>query len=398
MSELTNTSTGPTDILRLFREDLDPSERVEAFKTASEQLNEQLEQIATPENVDRINETFDIKLVLNSHGDAINVGQSLAVVGNPLITFVENAGDTEIVKNGLFEYSANNAFDVRFNGMPPRKPIYTPPNPSDWGYWRDRGLLNKGSIIAPVDIRHYSRRLLDALMGSDYDQQFLNGSVPGYELKSKSIEELIDAEQQKGLLVLYSNAVRELTSTKQVLETLNHFQATEHGEPVYGAEISDRLRALMQKTRIENGKVPVGIIYGTGHHTMWHLYKKFGVEVSRTFAGAADEPGRALYLGSVKNQFFASHVFGISDERARKYATQLVLEGMLWEPIDNMHEHGYAMADHQVAGSVWRKVMKLARDKQLVENIADLHQDFKTNPLCMVPILEAAGIRLTKIG
>lgn len=390
--------TSPTDILRLFREDLDPIDRVNAFEQASEQLREQVETLASPERVAAINERFKLLFVFNSHGSDINAAQSIEAGGEPFISFVENAGDAEITDSGLFGFSVGNAFNMRFNGLSASKPLTYPGMATDdFGYWRDRGLLSKGSLIAPVDIRHYSRRLLDALMGNDYDQQFLSGTIPGYALRNKEIEKLLEEQRQKGLLVMHSNAVRELTSAKQVLETLQQLDEVEAGGANFGEENSDRLRALLQKARIAGDPLAANVIYGTGHHTMVHIYRKLGINVERIFPGKEDAPGNLSYSGAVLDQFFSSHPFGITDEKAQEYAAQLVMEGMLWEPITNTAEHGLIVRNRKVASKLWMTVMKAARQKNLTDNIESIHAEFRANPLSVVPILEAAGLEFIKI-
>ncbi len=386
-----------TDILRLFREDINPSERVDAFRVASEQLREEIDTIATPENIDKINDNFDLILVFNSHGDSVHTGQSLEHLKNKFITFVENAGDAEIRESGLFGLSLSSAFNKKFNNQEASRPLYNPSSPQDFGYWRDRGLLEAGSIIAPVDIRHYSRRLLDALMGNDYDQQFLNRSVPGFELRSKELDVLLENQGQRGLLVMYSNSVRELTSTKQVMETLLQLLNTEEGGDDFGEINSDKMRALIQKSRVENGKIPVGVMYGTAHHALFHLYKGLGIECDRVFPGKEDAPGHLSFSGSILDQFFSSHAFGIDENRINKYASQLVLEGMLWEVIDNNVEYGLVPKNRDVVNNLFRKISKTSRDQNILDNLPEIHENFRVNPLSVLPILESAGVYLIKI-
>ncbi len=388
----------PTDILRLFREDLDPSDRVDAFRVASEQLADQVDEIATLENVSRINENYDITFIFNSHGDLVHVAQSMEAMGNPFITFVENAGDTDIAQSGVFGYSVNNAFEITFNGAAPNIPPFNAPSPQDFGYWRDRGLLAKGSLIAPVDIRHYSKRLLDALMGNDYDQQFLNRSVPGYELRQKEFSTLVEEQQTRGELVMYSNAVRELTSTKQVLETLLQVLDTQNGHDAFGTGISDKVRALAQKARLSSdSKIPVAILYGTGHHSMMHVYRKLGIECDREFPGKVDIDGALKFHGSILDQFFSAHPFGLGNENKHKYAQQLVLEGMLWDLVNNPVEYGLVPSKRSVAIGIWKAIHRAARDRDSLDGIEEIHRNYQTDPHTILPLLEKAGIRLTKI-
>ncbi|QQS18198.1 hypothetical protein IPL68_06220 [Candidatus Saccharibacteria bacterium] len=400
LSYFIRMSNTPKDILRLFREDLNPEDRVNAFQSAAEQLHDQVTVLASPERVITINARYHLLFVFNAHGNSINAAQSIEAGGSPFISFVENAGDAEIADSKLFGYSVGNAFDMQFNVQPPRMPFYLPPQPrEDFGYWRDRGLLARSSLIAPVDIRHYSRRLLDALMGNDYDQQFLNRSIPGRELRQKELGQLLEEQGQKGRLVMYSNAVRELTSTKQVLETLEQIDAVEEGSSSFGTENSDKVRALAQRARIntDDGRLPVNIVYGTGHHTMVHIYRNLGIEALRVFAGKADVLGHLSYSGTVLDQFFSSHPFGITDEKVAKYSAQLVLEGMLWEPIDNAVEHGIIPKDRANFMAAWITVMKTARRQDLIDRLADIHAEFRTNPLSTLPILEAAGLEFIRI-
>lgn len=390
-----STPEPSTDILRLFREDLNPEDRVSAFRSAAEQLQSQVDALATPERVRAINERYNLLFVFNSHSNSMNAAQSIEAGGHPFITFVENAGDAEITDSNLFGYSVGNAFDMRFNRQSPRMPFYPPQRSGDdFGYWRDRGLLARGSLIAPVDIRHYSRRLLDALMGNDYDQQFLNSSITGRELREKELGQLVEERGQKGRLVTYSNAVRELTSAKQVLETLGHLDAVERGSSSFGVANSDKIRALAQQARLNahDNRLPVNIVYGTGHHAMVHIYRNLGIDVRRVFPGKSDTPGHLSYAGTILDQFFSSHPFGITDEKVAKYSAQLVLEGMLWEPLDNAVEHGIIPRNRATAMSAWPTVMRLARRQDLVDNLPELHANFRANPLCMLPILESAGL------
>jgi hypothetical protein len=393
-------SEAPTDILRLFREDLNPEDRVNAFQSAAGQLHDQVNVLASAERVAAINERYSLLFVFNSHGNSINAAQSIEAGASPFISFVENAGDAEIADSNLFGYSVSNAFDLQFNGQSPRKPFYPPPQPGeDFGYWRDRGLLARGSLIAPVDIRHYSRRLLDALMGNDYDQQFLNRSIPGQELHQKELEQLLEEQGQKGRLVMYSNAVRELTSTKQVLETIEQIDDVEEGSSSFGTENTDKVRALAQRARInaDDGRLPVNIIYGTGHHAMVHVYRNLGIEAPRIFPGKADASGHLSYSGTILDQFFSSHPFGITDERVAKYSAQLVLEGMLWEPIDNAVEHGIIPKNRENFIAAWSTVMKTARRQDLIDDLPEVHADFRANPLSTLPILESAGLEFISI-
>jgi hypothetical protein len=387
-----------TDILRLFREDLTLGDRVTAFQQAADQLRDEVLALATPSNVTRINGNFDIAFVFNSHGDAIDAGQSTAVLQNPFIAFVENAGDEDIGKNLLFTKSTENAFNIRFNGAEPMLPQFPLTRDNGWAYWRDRGILARGSIIAPIDIRHYSRRLLDALMGSDYDQSYLNSSIPVLELRSSSFDELHERQKQKGLLIMHSNAVRELTSTKQVLETLLQCLETEQGSSSFAPDIQDKIRAIAQKDRLSYGKLPVYIIYGGAHHAAVHILRKMGIKAGRQFPGGVDVPGKPKYIGTVKDQFFSIHPFGITDEQTDRYARQHILESILWAPVDLGAEYGMVPESDQTMINFWYKINYAARRTELISRVDQIFDEFKRDPMVPVRILRKYGIKLRAIG
>lgn len=387
-----------TDILRLFREDLTLGDRVDAFKHAADQLRDEVNILATERNVSRINKNFDTTFIFNNHGDGTDAGQSTALLEKPFITFVENAGDEDIAKSAYFALSADNAFNIRFNTSQPTQVPFALTRENGWSYWRDRGLLTRGSIIAPIDIRHYSRRLLDALMGSDYDQNYLNSSIPVNELKNSSFDELLEQQKQKGLLIMHSNAVRELTSTKQVLGTLLGCLDTEKGKTSFEAGVSDKIRAIMQKDRMISKKLPVYIIYGSGHHTVSHLFNRLGLNVAREFPGSQDIPGRFKQLGKVKDQFFAAHPFGLTDEQVEKYAKQHILESILWAPLDMPADYDMIPESDQTMLFFWNKLNYAARRPELVESIKDIFESYQKDPHVPVKILHDHGIKLRSIG
>ncbi len=388
----------PTDILRLFREDLDAGDRVDAFRQAADQIRGEVEALATPENIARINDNYSVKFVFNSHGDGIDAGQSLRSIEGPFITFVENAGDADIANNRLFSISLNNAFDMDFNGASPLQSQTPPTRETAWAYWRDRGLLAKGSIIMPVDVRYYSKRLLDALMGNDYDQQYLNSSVPMATLHAQPFDELLEEQKQKGLLVMHSNAVRELTSTKQVMQTLLLCLGPKGADAMLEPALADKLAALAQKRRGDAGKLPANILYGSGHHTMFHVFRQLGIEVERDFPGAVDMPGALKFAGTTRDQFFSAHPFDMEDSDADRYARQHIIESILWCPLDNPMEYGLVPESDDMVKNLWLRIAYVARRPDLVEAAEQLHEDFKNDPLVPVKILADYGIRLQPIS
>jgi hypothetical protein len=399
---MTSTPESRIDLFSMFKEDMLPSVRVAGFKHVAAELEDELGNVATPENVDTLNGLFNIKIVFNSHGDAINAGQTLKMVDeNPFISFTEGVGDREIEESGTFSYSVENAFDMNFDGSEPRTPLYIPPPDQvydSYGYWTERGLLSKGSMIANVDVRSYARRLLDALIGSDYDQQFLNQTIPQYELRTKPFEELIEGQRQRGQLIMHSNAVRELTSTKQVLETLMQVSGTSSGEEMVNAEISSKVRALFNERQInQDGDIPVNIIYGFGHHALLHVYKNLGINVSRKFASKDELPGPFKAIGKPIDQFFSAHPFGLGDETIDKYSRQLLLEAVLWDPIRNYFENGLVPVDHATMGSLWFQISRLARSEKLTDRLEDILEDFQQSPISAITMLEEDGVELSRI-
>lgn len=387
-----------TDILRLFREDLDASDRVDAFRQAADQIRGEVEDLATPESIDRINENYLVKFVFNSHGNGIDAGQSLRSIQKPFVTFVENAGDADLANNTLFNVSLNNAFDMDYNGGSPVQPV-TPPTPDTaWSHWRDRGLLAKGSIIMPIDVRHYSKRLLDALMGNDYDQQYLSSSIPMASILGQSFDDLLEDQKQKGLLVMHSNAVRELTSTKQVIQTLLLCLDPKDTDTMLEPSLVDKLVALSQKRRENTGKLSANIVYGSGHHTMFHVFRQLGIEVERDFPGGVDMPGSLRFAGTTRDQFFAAHPFGMTNDDAERYTKQHIIESILWCPLENPIEYGLVPESDDMVANLWLNIARISRRPELVESVEQLHEDFKNNPDIPVRILEDHGIRLQKIG
>ena len=385
-----------TDILRLFREDLSSTDRVEAFKQSAEQLREQVDQLASPENVAIINECFDLNFIFNSHGGAINAGQSIRAANSPFITFVENAGDEDISQNALFNISLNNAFEMTFHKSSPLIPL-KPADENSWGYWRDRGLMGKGSIVAPIDIRHYSKRLLDALMGSDYDQNYLNQVVPNFDLQNKPYEEVLEEQKQKGHLIMYSNAVRELTSTKQVIETLLDCIEARDG-PGFSDDTSIKMRALVQEQRMRQDKLNAYVIYGTAHHSMMHIFNRLGIQVGRQFPGKDNYKGAISFAGTTQDQFFSAHPFGLSDEQTVRYAEDHIAESLLWVPLNNPAEYGVVPEDFETVDKLYLRISRIARAISKEKAVSKLFEEHKNSPTAVVDKLVEHGIKLVPIA
>lgn len=391
-----------TDILRLFREDINPKERVDAFVQAGKQLEDELETLATPENIAAINDNFGLTLVLNSHGDGVNAGQSLREVQRPFITFVENAGDRDLApgpQGSLFGLSLFNAFGVQFNHAEPFVPSFPATEEGLWQYWRERGLLAKGSIIMPIDIRHYTKRLLDALMGDDYDQSYLNSGISIDDLRLKEYGQLVQEQIQKGLLVKHSNAVRELTSTKQVLQTLLLcIDPRSHGFVLDGDSI-DKLNALRNKQLEQGeGKLPAYILYGTAHHSIYHVFRRYGINISRTFPSASDLPGNLKYTGVTKDQFFSSHPYKLPEGADEKYAKQHILESLLWCPMSYRAEYGLVPDSRATTGLLWLQIARIARKPELVGKLDSILEEFKNDKSIPTRILRDNGIYLRSIA
>lgn len=390
-----------TDVLQLFRQDIDLPERVRAFEFAYGQIKTEVDRIATPENIHLINSSYTTTLVLNSHGGGIHAGQSLRHVKQPFITFVENAGDRDIsdgAEKTLFGVSLQNAFDVTFNGSSPLAPYPPSAGTNLWGYWRDRGLLEKGSLVVPIDIRHYSLRLLDALIGDDYDQDYLNSGITIDELRAKDYDTLVHEQTNKGLLITHSNALRELTSTKQILQTL--LIGLNPGE-TSGLDASsvDKLMSLRDKRMRDNdGKIPIYVLYGTAHHSIFHALKNYGIDSTRIFAGKEDLPGAMAYVGTTKDQFFSAHPFNLPEETFRKYAKEHILESILRCPINYWGEYGLVPASQTMVGLMWLKISRLARKNNLVDDLEQIVNNFKADKNVPVNILREHGIELRHIG
>lgn len=395
---MTERESSSTDILRLFREDLDPSDRVEAFRQAADQIREEVDVLATPENVEIINQNYNLTFVFNSHGDATDAGQSVAEVKRPFITFVESAGEADFPQNAQFDASVHSAFDVLYNGKPPIRPPFQPVRETQWPFWRDYGLFVNASIVAPIDVRHYSRRLLDALMGSDYDQGYLNSTIHFESLRQKPFDEQLTDQKQKGQLIMLSNAVRELTSTKQVIEMLLHCVDPHADTAAFTGPVADKIRAVAQKRRDQGDKLEAFVMYGTGHHAIMHVFRGLGIEAQRVFPGAIDMDGSLKFSGTVKDQFFSAHPFGLNDEQIEKYAKHHIIESILWAPLNKPTEYGIVFASDKEATGSWHRINYVARRPELVERAEELYQEFQRDPSMAIELLENYGIGLRRIG
>ncbi|MEM6997382.1 MAG: hypothetical protein AAF413_00565 [Patescibacteria group bacterium] len=385
------TSKRNTDILTLFEEDMSSEGRVQAFERAAEQARDSLGKIATPESVEAINASFRLRFIFNSHGDEVHAAQSTAEAAGSFITFVENANDREVADSDAFAGSVKSAFDLRFNGAQPFKPAFVPGQTNMWAYWRDRGLLGHGSIIAPVDIRAYSYRLLNALLGSDYNEGFLNSRLTPEALRGQPLDELIEDRALHGALVMHSNAVRELTSTRQILGTLLQIQKTEAGDNAFRDNQSDHIRALANAARVESSVLPSSVIYGTAHQGMVDIYQELNIQHDVVFPGARYEP-------PLIDQFFGAHTKGPSETELHRYASQLVLENILWNAVFSnlVLEHGYITAAH--TPDLWKVINGLASEEATLADLEAIHADFRQNPVSALRLIESAGVEFIKVG
>lgn len=388
-----------TDVLTLFREDLKQEDRIRIFKEQAELLRQDVDNLATPENVDYLNANFDITFIFNAHGSAIQAAQTLEDVVDPFITFIEAAKAPDLHKSGQFISSVNNRFDMEFNHQDPQLPTWGPQSPEQlFGYWRERGLLHKGSIISPIDVRYYSARMLDALIGDEYDQNFLNRHYSSQFFNSLAPDEMLQEARHHGELVMYSNAVRELTSTKQIIEML---VATKEHETTLAAcespEVANKLVAVTDKLRRQNGKLNTYVSYGTAHHGIIHEFIQRGIDAKRTFPGSSDAPGTLSFAGTNMDRFFNAHHFDISPEDLDTYARAYTLESLLWVPIYETSDYGLFSVDHKSEKQLYYSIQYIARQPDLLEQLPQIIEAYQMDPQVPVDILQKYGVQLRKI-
>lgn len=397
MTEALGGERPPIDLLRLFREDLNPEERIEAFGRATEIVADEINASLEGGLRDRINGRFNIKVVHNSHGDGIHAGQSLAMLNQPFITFVEGAGAPETVSDPSFATSVNNAFDMAFNDSQPLDSIFPLIPDRIWGYYRDHGLLKKGSIIAPVDIRSYAYRLLDALMGQDYSQDFLNRRISLEDLRSKTTEQLTEDAVNHGRLVMHSNALREHTTASQVVRTLNDLLVVEEGGTTYSTTLDERLRALMHKRELDGPKLEVGLFYGTAHHTFMHLLHSFGVEAEREFPSREEEKRPFAFTGSNLDAFFAGYLQDYSPERLDQLGRAYVLESLFATVLGLGNEFDCVPSSYSAARDAWKRISLVARKMSDSDSFNSVIGEFQSNKMSVVGVLRHAGVDLRDI-
>lgn len=388
-----------TDVLTLFREDLSQEDRIRIFKEQAAILRQDVDNLATPENIDFLNANFNITFIFNAHSSTVQAAQTVGEVVDPFITFIEAAEAPDFHKSGQFISSVDNRFDMEFNNQPPQTPMWGPQSPEQlFGYWRERGLLHKGSIISPIDVRYYSARMLDALIGDKYDQNFLNRHYNSQFFNMQTPDEILQKARHDGELVMHSNAVRELTSTKQIIEML---VATKEHETTLAAcespEVADKLAAVTDKLRRQSGKLNIYVSYGTAHHGIIHEFLQRGIDATRTFPGANDAPGHLNFAGSNMDRFFNAHHFDLSDEDLNHYARAYTLESLLWIPLYESSDYGLFAADHQAERQLWHNIGYIARQSDLVERAPEIIESYQANPWTPVEILQQYGIPLRSI-
>lgn len=388
-----------TDVLTLFREDLSQEDRIRIFKEQAAILRQDVDNLATPENIDFLNANFNITFIFNAHGSTVQAAQTVGEVVDPFITFIEAAEAPDFHKSGQFISSVDNRFDMEFNNKLPQTPTWGPQSPEQlFGYWRERGLLHKGSIISPIDVRYYSARMLDALIGDKYDQNFLNRHYNSQFFNTQTPDEILLKARHDGELVMHSNAVRELTSTKQIIEML---VATKEHETTLAAcespEVADKLVAVTDKLRRQNSKLNIFVSYGTAHHGIIHELLQRGINAERTFPGSIDAPGHLSFAGSNMDRFFNAHHFTVSDEDLDHYARAYTLESLLWVPFYEATDYGLFAADLHSERQLWHNIGYIARRPDLLEQLPEVIKTYQADPWVPVEILQQYGVPLRSI-
>lgn len=83
------------DILQLFAEDLDQTDRIDLFKQAADRLRLSVDSLATPESVDLINRTSNLHVIFAPHKSMANYpvqGRSLYRVANGRLAYFSRQG------------------------------------------------------------------------------------------------------------------------------------------------------------------------------------------------------------------------------------------------------------------------------------------------------------------
>ena len=386
------------DMIAVFTEGLSDEQKVQAFTIAADRLRARIEQVATPENVQKINDTYDLKLVLNQHGNGVHVGQSLQHITNPFITFIEAASAKDIDQDPLFAESVDNAFGVKYNGQAPKRPNFslvdTPQYSNSWHYWQQRGLLAKASIISPVDIKSDALRLVNTLFDADYSQEFLNQTIPLEDLRSRSYEELLDQARLRGLLIMHSNAVRELTSTLQITDRLLKMTDFDELKAVRGEKIAERVTSLRQKAERGEGKLGAYIMYGTAHHGIVREFRSRGINIERVFA---DEwkVSPFKFIGDAEHQFFNGRHSDPSEEKIKRFAQSVILESLLMQPLVRAEEYGLQRrtVDFDKYLRMWYSLSKLAMNQALHEQLPEIVERYQKDPFSSAEILRENGFK-----
>jgi|GEM_PF-6747419 len=383
-------------LLRLFRENIDTEERIATFRQATDVVAEQIHEKLEDGFLQKINERFGLKLVLNSHGDEVHAGQTLSHLSKPFITFVEGTNAWDMNEDPGFNLSVDNAFNIAFNAQPPlEQPPLTDPK-LEWHYYRDRGLLNKGSIIAPIDVRSYAMRLFDALVGQDYSQDMLNQRMNVAYLEHTDSNQLVAGAVERGKIIMYSNGLREHISASQIVMALRNMLAVEGGEEVFGGIIDRRIKALLQD-RPADEPLETGIIYGTAHHMFLHLLGSFGIQAERYFAGRDDEPEGFAFTGTNLDGFFGGYAQDFSEEQLARKGRALVLESLFGNVLTVGYEFQAVASTHRDGWQAWQKVPHLAWMLSSEENYEQIMADFKADKRSVVALLRDHGLKFRDI-
>ncbi|MFO0920186.1 MAG: hypothetical protein U0451_00770 [Candidatus Saccharimonadales bacterium] len=388
------------DVLRLFSEDLANADRISLFRQAAEQLRGDIKELTTRKNVNLINKNYAIHTVFNRHANSIDAGQSIRETEDPFITFVEGAEATDIHQDVQFSQSVRNSFEMRFNNAGPELPSFQLTPDNEFGYWEYRGLLAKSSIVAPIDIRYYAARMLDALIGDRYSQDYLSQRIGIQAFDEFSSEELVERALNKGKLIMHSNAVRELTSVKQIMETLLVLEDPDVLDDKFSPEISKKITAIKEDAKKSNEKLPVYVFYGTEHHGFSHELTTRKINVTRSFPGSVEYPRQYKYTGNATSPFFNGHHFDLSDEQLNNHARAYVLESLLLLPMIMQSYYGLVLPTNnsQEQRNTWAKISLIARNKQLQEDLPNLVDSFRNDKSVPVQILGQFGIKLHSIA
>ncbi len=390
--------------------DFTESQRVSLLKDNYEMVAKRFGSVATPDVVDLINDNCEVQAVFNYHGDdtdALRTVNAIWAPGDPeskkpFITFMEGVHNVDVHQEISFQYSVNSAFGLAFDGVKPNIGIYYPDQQlasgkAPWQYWRDRGLIERGSILVPIDLRKYSAQYVETLIGAQYNPEFLSDRPSLYNLRNNSFEDMFKAARNHGMKIHYSNGLREYASAAQIVGVLSRVLGHKEAQLQLTEDQQRKLDALRQERLKNDDPLPISIIYGTAHHAMVHILRNAGIQIDRNIADKKDGPHK--FTGSVMDQFFASHFFGLRPIDVDKYARQMLISHMLQTPLYEPAEFGTVIdaKDRSEFIDIYNKISKLARSEDLADNIEDFFVQFQQNPNIVVGMLQKAGIPITAI-